>query len=193
MRPSGEDVRRALDLSEPVRRSGWRNYHDSAKTSASPLSLAGGTRTRLTIDGLGARSDDTFAEALDYAPWASNTLMGEVEGETFILRLGMTVKTTTDMFSGITGLITALLTSVLKSSTEDENVLKIEIDFGTFSIEKTVAAPRKQGEIASVTEMFVLHTGPSVIDPGGTVHLTSKHNAEVYDVDLLVQRLFVPS
>lgn len=193
-RPTGHDIARALDNTEPPRNPGWANYHDSAKTTGSRLTLPAGVRTQVTIDGLGSRSDKTYAEGFgDFDPWASNKLMGESLGEAYLVRLGLTIETTGDTFSGITGLITALLTSVLKANVEDENTLIIEFDFGAFSVKDTLTAPRTAFTTADVTRLFLLHSGPAVLDPGGTLYMTSSQTAQIWDVDLLIQRLYTPA
>lgn len=181
-------------MSEPPRNSGWANYHDSAATSSNRLSLPAGVRTRVNIDGLGSRSDQTYAEGFDgFDPWDNNRLMGQHLGEAYLVRLGLSIETTGDTFSGITGLITALLTSILKSNVEDENTLVIEFDFGAFSTKDTLTAPRTAFTSADVTRLFLIHSGASVLDPGGALYMTSSQDAEIWDLDLLVQRLFSPS
>ena len=189
---TGEDLKGLGEGSEPARRTGWTNYHDGVKTLASPLSLTGGSRTQITIDGLGSRTNSTYADGITHAAWDNNRLKGETVGESFIVRLGFSVKTTEDMFSGITGLIASLATATLKAAVARENTVKIEFDFGIFAASTTVVAPREQNDTASVTELFMVHTSSIVIDPGGALYLTSKYDVDVWDFDLMVQRLYSP-
>ncbi len=83
--PSGEDVR----LMYPY--AGWINVADGQYTSGSPLAIASGVKTQITIDGLGAATNRAFADGLHVDVWSDNRFKPAAVGETYQFRLTCTV------------------------------------------------------------------------------------------------------
>jgi len=76
---SGVSVLRALQLDEldtagfRSNNTGWAHYFDSTYTSGSPLALSAGVRTKVTIDGLGAGTDNSNVAIGDTDYWNTST------------------------------------------------------------------------------------------------------------------------
>ena len=65
----------------------WANYQDQAKLDT-PLTLASGVRTQLTIDGLGAITNEVYAQDL----WTGNAIRPTVVGGTYMVRVDLTAE-----------------------------------------------------------------------------------------------------
>lgn len=81
---SGEDVRL------PYIHGGWVNVADSQYTSGSPLAITGGSSAQITINGLGAATNTTYADGMHSDVWSENRFKPFALGEAYTLRLTLT-------------------------------------------------------------------------------------------------------
>lgn len=179
-----------VDMAEPRRGTGWASYDDSEYTSASPLSVSGGSTATLTIDGLGPQTNTAYLE--DAAPifsTANSTITGDTLGETFLCRLGFTARTTEDVFADLTGLVSALTMILLKDALKRLNTITTEADFDAFSQPGRDIIPFNGA--TRINRLFLIYTGDPVVS-GGQFTVSPEYDTEFYDIDLSVQRIFRP-
>jgi len=83
-----------IDVTLPYLQSGWANYADSQYTVGSPRVILAGVRTQITINGLGAATNITYANGMHSDVWSGNIFKPSALGEAFTVRLGCTIAQT---------------------------------------------------------------------------------------------------
>lgn len=84
-----------VDVTLPYPYAGWVNIADSQYTLASPRTILAGARTQITINGLGATTNRTYADGLHADVFDGNRFKPAAMGEAYQLRLTCTVTQTT--------------------------------------------------------------------------------------------------
>lgn len=150
--------------------TGWENHEDSTYTSASPITLSASTRTKLTIDGLSARTNTTYSPVPGVL-WdnTNNLITPENIGDFYDIRLRFDAEpAVSDGFitleldiGGSEGVILAQTQRFLKGTSAQ----KMLFTATTFTLDTFVAN-------------------------GGAIYATSSVDVDVYDVGLLINRTF---
>lgn len=135
---NGVGVLRKLTLSEvdttvETPWTGWEHSVDSTYTSGSPLSITGGTRTKVTIDGAGTASENSYLPEEASALWnvGNNTFDPVYVGDCYDVRLQFKCSTTNsgdyvdcDLdIGGSLGVILAETRPILKASDATNTVV----------------------------------------------------------------------
>lgn len=167
---NGEDVKL------PYIQAGWVNYADSQYTVGSPLSILAGVRTQITINGLGATTNTSFANGMHADVWSGNTFRPSDIGECYNLRL------------------TCILT---QSSSGTGHYAAFEMDIGTVGVPfiaatKTVALVKGQGVATQTTISDPFFTLDTFGRNGGKLYITPSTDITAWNFALFIQRTFKP-
>lgn len=174
---------------EPRRGSGWTYFKDGQYTTGAPLAIDAGVRTKLTINGGAVANTARMEDSVSGWSTVNSTFTGETVGETFLIRLGMTARTTGDAFPDIVGLIGALPVPVLKTAMARENFARVEFDFGAILLPGDLRVPFT-GD-ARLNALFMITTTSPVT--AGSIYLTPRYAIEVFDLDITSQRIYRPA
>jgi hypothetical protein len=167
---------RGQDVQFPNFLAGWVNIADGQYTAGSPLAITGGSKTQITIDGLGATTRTDYADGLHPNVWLNNRFTPRFLGETYTLRLTLVATQTT---SGTGHYVT------------------FEADIGTDEtpfITATQSIPLIKGQgvstvITIAAPFFCLETFAL---RGARLFLTPDVDISIHSAALFIQRTFTP-
>jgi hypothetical protein len=168
--PSGEN------LKLPYPHAGWINVADAQYTSGSPISIASGVKTQITIDGLGAATNTAYADGMPSDVWSGNKFRPSGLGEAYNLRITCTVTQTT---SG-TG-----------------NFVTFDADIGTdetpfLSASQSVPLIKGQGNATLITIAAPFFTLDTFGRNGARLFLTPSVDITAHSFAIFIQRTFQP-
>jgi len=148
--------------------TGWGNYENSSYTSASPLALTASTRTKLTIDALGAGTNETYLpEAGSLWDNVNNKITPYTEGDMYDIRL---------RFKALPGVSDGYITGEVDIGGSEGVILEQTQRFLKGAVEQSMLF---------VATIFTLNT---FIANGGSIYLESSINVDIYDIGLLINR-----
>lgn len=165
-----------VDVLMPYPFAGWVNIADSQYTLGSPRTILAGVRAQITIDGLGATTNRTYADGLHADVFEGNRFKPAALGEAYLLRLTCTVTQTTSA----TG-----------------SYVSFQADIGTdavpfISAERSIPLVKGQGVPTLLTisdPFFCLDTfGRN----GARFYITPSTDITLWNTALFIQRTFRP-
>lgn len=167
---NGEDVKL------PYIQSGWANYADSQYTSGSPLAVAAGVKTQITINGSGSATNIAFANGMHTDVWSGNVFRPADIGECYNLRLTCTVAQAT---SGTGTYVT------------------FEADIGTVGVPfiaatESVSLLKGQGVATQMTISAPFFTLDTFGRNGAKLYITPSVDITAWGFALFIQRTFKP-
>lgn len=149
--------------------TGWAYYVDSTYTSGSPLAITAATRTKLTIDGLGATTDITQLPSGVSAFWdtTSNKITPALLDDSYDVRLKFTI---------------------LPTGAGPYVDIEFDIGGGVGVVAADTRSLVKGAVAAVVTFPVPLFAKSTFISNGCEIYLTPNNNSSVYDIELMVTR-----
>lgn len=167
---NGEDVRL------PYQQAGWFNLADGQYTSSAPLTILAGVKTQITIDGLGAATNVTYANGMAADVWSGNRLNPSDIGETYNVRLTFTVEQET---SGTGHFVT------------------VEADIGTdlvpfIAASQSVPLLKSQDSPTLVTQSYQFFCLDTFGRNGARLFITPSVDVTLYGAAIFIQRTFKP-
>lgn len=162
------------DVALPYFQAGWVNIADSQYTAVSPLVILAGVRTQLTIDGLGAATNRTYANGLHPDVWSGNVFKPAALGDTYALRW------TATLAHGGAG-------------TGEFATLEMDIggSIGVAAV-KRINLTKGVGIDDRVTLDLALFCLDTFGANGGKLYLTPSADTEVHSQAIFIQRTFTP-
>ena len=179
---------------EPARGAGWISFTDTVFTSSAPLFCPGGVRTPVSFtydapDAGGAYAGDMTGEVL-----REDRFHGLREGDAYLIRYGLTMRTAVDMQGPIRGVLSGTLSgNRVAEVAERQNDVRMGIDFGVFDASDYRTAPRKVGVNRDFTMLFLVQVrgaASPIITTGGQFYVEPEEDTEVFDLDVSIQRLY---
>lgn len=153
---------------------GWINYADATHTAESPQSVTAETYTLLTIDGIGATSEQRFRRGVLDGVWSDNTIKPEAVGEAYVVRVTM---------------------NIAKSSSSDTTVeldLGIGAGFSTIIADERKPLTKGQGVTDKLSFVFPIYCLETFNLYGGRFYLLASQNVTVWGKSIFIQRTFTP-
>lgn len=152
---------------------GWRRWADATYTDGSPLALAGGVRTLLSNDGLGATSENRLVTPFEDHPFFDGSqVTAWALGDAYVMRW---------RFFGRSGVI--------------NNNLEIDLSLG--GAPRSFLADRKPFDSNAGVDFpfyfqFQTLVGAAFVTNGLRCYLTAEQDAEIYGGVFTVMPLFTP-
>jgi len=154
--------------------TGWIYQADSLHTTGSRQTISAGTRTLLTVDGLGATTEEGFSNTLPVDLWDTNTINPAAIGEVYSLRLGMSVAPT------VVG----------------DGYIELQLDIGSGSqiniLNRRLSLQKGNGVEHAFSDGFPIFCLATFNTNGGKFYITPSINVEVWNKSLFLQRTYSP-
>jgi hypothetical protein len=154
--------------------TGWVYEADSAHTTGSRQTIAAGTRTLFTVDGLGGTTEESFSGTLPTDIWGTNTINPEAVGEVYMTRVGVTIAPT------VVG----------------DGYVELELDIGSGSqiniLDRRLSLQKGSGIPHGFSAGFPIFCLTTFNNNGGKFYLTPSINVEVWNKSIFLQRTFSP-
>jgi len=149
----------------------WAYYQDSLYTSGSPLVVAGGVRTLLTNNALGAVTTETFLSGYTSSLWSGNKVTPKQYGETYIIRLDITC---------------------VPSSSNQHLDVELQVAPGDVIFYDIRMLP-KGGATPHQYEICIpVWAGQTFVANGGEIYITPSGNCSFYGIGVYISRISVP-
>jgi hypothetical protein len=154
--------------------TGWVYEADSAHTTGSRQTIAAGTRTLFTVDGLGGTTEESFSGTLPTDIWGTNTINPAAVGEAYSIRIGLSVAPV----SGGVGYV------------------ELQLDIGSGSeiniLERRLALQKGVGETHIFSVGLPIFCLATFNTNGGKFYLRPSGNVEVWGKSIFLQRTYSP-
>lgn len=151
--------------------TGWAHYFDSTYTSGSPLALSSGVRTKVTIDGLGAGTDNSNVAVGDTDYW--NTTTNKI-----------TPTALNDVYA---------VTFRFKATTSSPNPY-FDLDFdigGAVGVASSITEEVLKGSSAVnwFEESSNFHVSSTFLANGAEIYFNSSATINVYDMNIMIIKI----
>jgi len=153
---------------------GWAQYEDSVYTSSNKLAVTAGTRTMITIDGLGANTNKSYLPSgvSDFWDATNSEITPENIGDSYDVRFDF----------------------VADPGQTTESVL-VELDIGDGNpsiviVSTNAAFPESQEQPMSVN--FSIFSLATFVANGGKIYVTPTSNFDFWDFSVFIKRDFSP-
>lgn len=169
-------VANGVDVQLPYLQSGWVNIADGQYTSGSPLAIAAGIKTQITINGAGATTNADFANGMPSDVWSDNKFKPSAIGECYTIRVTMTIT------QGTAG---------------TGHYFTLDLDIGTdetpfIAASRSIPLVKGNGVPTLVTASAPFFTLGTFGTNGARLFLTPSVNVSVHTVAIFIQRTFKP-
>lgn len=152
--------------------TGWAQYSDTAYTSAVPLAVAAGVRTKVTINGLGTQTNTSGLPAgvSDFWNTSTNKITPAGVNDAYGVRFSFKQKL---------------------QSTSASRYTDIELDIGspTGVVYSNTELFIKDTSEMSVTVSFPIHADSTFVTNGGEFYITPSFAAHYYDFQVSIFRI----
>lgn len=154
---------------------GWVYVSDSVHTTGSRQAITAGTRTQITIDGLGSDTELSYIDTLPTDIWGSNAINANTVGDAFSTRFQVTFVPT----------VVA------------EGYVDIELDIGTGGspiviLKRTQLLTKGNGIEQPFNAGLPIFTLATFVANGGRLYVTPSINISMFGKALFLNRTFSP-
>lgn len=151
--------------------TGWAHYFDNAYTSGSPLALSAGVRTKVTINGLGAGTDNSQVADGDVNYWNTSTNKVTPAALNDLYEVTLRFKATT---------------------TASKPYFDIEFDVGggvgvATSVTREVIKGSSAVNWFDLTSQF--HTSSTFLANGAEIYFNSSATINIYDINIMISKI----
>lgn len=154
---------------------GWVWLVDSINTSENKQSISSGTRTQLTINGLGSDTSIEYRDGLPPNIWSDDKFKPSAVGESYLIRLQFMLTQT-------------------QSGNNHYADISLDIGDGGSNIiwDSTYSIIKGQGVEAFVSFAIPVFVRDGFYNNGGRFFIEATRNIEIWDRRIMIQRLSKP-
>lgn len=151
--------------------NGWAYYQDSAYTSGSPLTIAGGVRTKITINGLGTATRTTFLPKTVSKFWDTDTIYPNAVGDIYECRLDL---------------------SCVTAGSNRHFDIELQVAVGNVIFAHTVSLTKGAGTEMNFAVAMPLYVGNTFLANGAQIYITPTNPIDFYDMGIMISRTSNP-